>query len=178
MKTAIAIIGACVVFWGHAGAQTNEITTRDGTTYKSVTVQKIDPDGLTIGYTPAGGGIGAAKVKFENLAESVQTQYGYDPQRAAAYKEEQEKLRAEEVRRQAAREEAQHKRDLEKTETICKILSDYHKTHSYIGTEAGAAQDIFVCGDMACDVWDMVRTQGIEAKIVAGNVEQDHPLPG
>jgi hypothetical protein len=144
----------------------DEITTRDGTTYKGVMVQKVDADGLRIGYTPAGGGIGATKLKFENLDESLQKRYGYDPRRAAAYEEEQAKLRADEASRQVAQES-------EKLKTVSKILSDYHKAHTYIGTEAGAEQNIFVCGDMACEVWDMVRTKGIEARIQVGNVEND-----
>lgn len=151
----------------------NEITTRDGTTYKGVTVQKVDADGLRIGYTPAGGGIGATKLKFENLLESVQKQYGYDPQRAATYEEEQAKLRADETSRQVAQESEKLKQESEKVKTVSKILHDYHKAHTYIGTEAGAAQNIFVCGDMACEVWDMVRTKGIEARIQVGNVKND-----
>ena len=151
----------------------DEITTLDGTTYRGVTVQKVDADGLRIGYTPAGGGIGATKIKFENLAESVQKQYGYDPQRAAAYAEEQAKLRAEEASRQAAQESEKLKQESEKFRTVSQILNDYHKAHTYVGTQAGAAEDIFVCGDMACEVWDMVHTKGIEARIQVGNVESD-----
>lgn len=154
-------------------AAPDEITTLDGTTYKGVTVQKVDADGLRIGYTPAGGGIGATKLKFENLAESVQKQYGYDPQRAAAYEEGQAKLRAEEASRQAAKESEKLKQESENFRTVSQILYDYRRAHTYVGTQAGAAEDIFVCGDMACEVWDMVHTKGIEARIQVGNVEND-----
>ena len=70
-------------------AQPGEITTLDGKTYKNVTVQGIDPDGLTIGYPLAGGGSGAAKLKFKNLPDNLRRQYNYDPDRAAAYEARQ-----------------------------------------------------------------------------------------
>lgn len=49
-----------------------------------------------------------------------------------------------------------------------KIVQDYHKTHTYYGS------DIFVCGDMACDVWDMLKTEGINAKIYIGRIDKDN----
>ena len=47
------------------------------------------------------------------------------------------------------------------------IVEEYHKTHTY------SLFDLFVCVDMATDVWDMVKTQGINAKIELGNVDKD-----
>ena len=73
----------------------NEITTRDGTTYRGVTVQKVDPDGLVIEYMPAGGGIGVAKLKYENLPDDLQNQYRYNPDKAAAYEAQQARGMAE-----------------------------------------------------------------------------------
>jgi hypothetical protein len=70
-------------------AQPGEMTTLDGTTYKGVTVQRVDPDGLTIGYASAGGGTGAVKIKFKNLPDDLQRQYKYDPDKAAAYEARQ-----------------------------------------------------------------------------------------
>jgi len=49
---------------------------------------------------------------------------------------------------------------------ICEnIVEEYHKTHTYIGS------DIYVCGDMAEDVWNMVITKGMNAEIMMGNVD-------
>ena len=45
------------------------------------------------------------------------------------------------------------------------VLDEYHKTHTY------TMIDFFVCADMASDVWNMVKTRGINAKIVAGSIE-------
>ncbi|MCX6701233.1 MAG: hypothetical protein NTV68_15170, partial [Methanomicrobiales archaeon] len=48
----------------------------------------------------------------------------------------------------------------------CKIIAEeYQKTHTYIGN------DIFVCYDMASDVWNILETKGINANIVIGNIE-------
>lgn len=47
------------------------------------------------------------------------------------------------------------------------IVEEYHQKHTYFGT------DIFVCGDMASDVWDMVETQGINSMLQVGNVEKE-----
>ena len=63
-----------------------EITTRDGTTYKNVTVQRIDTNGLTISYAPVDGGMGLAKLKFEDLPDDLRQRFAYDTNKAAAHK--------------------------------------------------------------------------------------------
>ena len=50
-------------------------------------------------------------------------------------------------------------------ETAENIVKQYHETHTYSVT------DLFVCGDMASDVWNMLKAQGINAVIQVGNVE-------
>ena len=72
-------------------AAPTEITTQDGKVYRGVTVDRIEADGIVIDYRLEGGGSGIAKVKFVNLPENLQRQYGYDPQKAAAF--ESEKLK-------------------------------------------------------------------------------------
>jgi len=51
------------------------------------------------------------------------------------------------------------------TETTINIVEHYHQTHIY------SEYDFFVCSDMALDVWDMLKAQGINALIQIGNVE-------
>ena len=87
----------------HAEAKTNvsdsppvillpsEIATADGKTYKGTELLRVEADGLAVTFQPAGGGIGMAKLKFRNLPESLQRQYGYDTQKAAAYEAERER---------------------------------------------------------------------------------------
>lgn len=47
------------------------------------------------------------------------------------------------------------------------ILTDYNAKHTY------SKSDFFVCADMATDVWNMVKTVGINAKLVAGSANTD-----
>jgi hypothetical protein len=53
------------------------------------------------------------------------------------------------------------------TRVANEIVANYHQTHTYSLT------DLYVCGDMASDVWDMLKAQGINAKINVGNVDKD-----
>ena len=51
-----------------------------------------------------------------------------------------------------------------KAETAEKIVKYYHDTHEYSTT------DLFICSDMSSEVWNMLKVQGISARIVVGNV--------
>jgi len=53
------------------------------------------------------------------------------------------------------------------TETAQNIVNHYHETHIY------SEYDFFVCSDMALDVWDMLKAQGINAIIQIGNVKTE-----
>ena len=48
-------------------------------------------------------------------------------------------------------------------ETAANIVRYYHETHVY------STYDLFVCSDMAAEVWNMLKAQGINAIIVVGN---------
>jgi S1-C subfamily serine protease len=72
-----------------AAKNPTQIVTRDGTIYKSAAIQKVDPDGLTISYSMAGGGMGMAKLKFEDLPDELRQKYGYNSTNAAAFEVEQ-----------------------------------------------------------------------------------------
>jgi hypothetical protein len=54
-----------------------------------------------------------------------------------------------------------------KLEEIQRIAEEYSRTHTY------SKLDLFVCSDMAQDVWNLIETQGINAQICAGNVDED-----
>ena len=51
-------------------------------------------------------------------------------------------------------------------ETAENIVRRYHETHTYSKT------DLFVCADMAKDVWNMLQTKGINAVIQIGGSEK------
>jgi hypothetical protein len=46
---------------------------------------------------------------------------------------------------------------------VAKIAANYHATHVY------STFDMFICSDMASEVWNMLKTQGISSVIVIGN---------
>lgn len=86
MKTkCLACLVLCWLFCFSAVAQTLQIQTLDGKVYKDATIEKAAPDGLTISYSIAGGGIGIAKLKFPNLPPELQKKYGYNATNAVAY---------------------------------------------------------------------------------------------
>lgn len=58
----------------------------------------------------------------------------------------------------------------EKLNLIYEINKNYFETHTY------SSVDWFVCKDMAIDVWNLLKTQGINAKLCAGNVDDNIKL--
>ena len=64
------------------------ITTTDGKTYDHITAERADPDGLYIEFTPAGKGMGVAKLKFSRLSADLQKQFGYDADAAKKYEDD------------------------------------------------------------------------------------------
>lgn len=89
MKTGLSwimVLALGVAIGGAAVRDTyDEIKTVDGVSYKSCTVTKVEPDGLTIIYSD-----GAVKVPFVKLPASLQQKYHYDPAAAATYQSELE----------------------------------------------------------------------------------------
>lgn len=75
-----------------AAAVTAELETRDGTIYRNVTVEQVDPAGLTIGFINENGTSVLKRIPFEELDAAVQQQYRYDPERARRYEERREQL--------------------------------------------------------------------------------------
>ena len=53
-----------------------------------------------------------------------------------------------------------------KAETVQNIVEFYHATHTYDKV------DLFVCSDMASDVWNMLGAAGIKAYFMIGSIER------
>lgn len=75
-------------------ANPTEIKTLDGMTYNSIHSLKATTGGLVVQFTPAGGGMGIAKIKYENLPADLQQRFGSDIEKATAYEAEQTKGQA------------------------------------------------------------------------------------
>ena len=63
------------------GSLAEDLRSSDGTIYHSIREVKTDPDGLVFVYDK-----GMAKVDFERLSPELQRRFGYDRQKAAAYR--------------------------------------------------------------------------------------------
>ena len=62
--------------WAFAAASRRhflaQVTTRSGKTYRGATLQKIDREGITLQFAPETGGVGMAKLKFNDLPDELQ----------------------------------------------------------------------------------------------------------
>jgi hypothetical protein len=155
-----------------SGGAFARLKTRDGRVFICAKVDQTDPDGISVSYQPEGGGIGIAKLKFRNLPDDIQKAYGYNPQAETAFNIQQAAMRelANALTIKKIAEQQAKKEEL--VATLSNIVSRYHKTHAYL-TNVNTGAPIYVCLDMACDVWDMLKAKGINAKIYAGNLDKD-----
>jgi hypothetical protein len=65
------------------------IQTVDGKIYAAPKLLRVMPDGLLLQYRMDSGGTGMTKVGFQNLPESIQHQFGFDPNKAAAFQKDE-----------------------------------------------------------------------------------------
>jgi TPR repeat protein len=148
-----------------------KLITVDGRTYSNPIVTRIKPDGIFITYKMGRTGFGMAELGFNELSVDVQKLFGYDPGAARAFAIQQEALReigyAEAIKRVASMESNRSN----VVNTLLDIVATYHKTHTYMTNDTG--DNIYTCGDMACDVWNMVVSKHIPARIAAGDVHND-----
>lgn len=56
-----------------------DIQTVDGTVYKDIAIEGVNPSGIDIGYTDAGGNYILRGLKFTNLPADIQKRFGYVP---------------------------------------------------------------------------------------------------
>jgi hypothetical protein len=153
------------------GTLIKKLVTLDEREFDNAILDRVEPDGILITCKTRKGGFGMAKLKFRDLPGDLQKACGYDPQAEAAFMTRQ--LALEEVGyAEAAKNVTERKAKASETvTTLTDIVSSYHRTHTYLTNDAGSS--IYVCGDMACDVWNMVVSKGITAKIVAGDIDED-----
>lgn len=100
-RLAFALLGSGLLAGSQIQAQTSspgptiQITTTDGRVYHDVTVIRTDPDGIFIDYTPDGGGLGMARLRFRNLPNDLQARYGYDAKSAADFEDRERHANAD-----------------------------------------------------------------------------------
>jgi hypothetical protein len=77
-----------------AAKPANQIVTATGAVYKNTHVERVEPDGITISYTPAHGGIAIAKINFDELSDDLRAKYGFDPEKKRAYEKDSKQAAA------------------------------------------------------------------------------------
>lgn len=90
-------LAAIAVLFGAASLFADDVRTLSGREYKDVKVSRIEPDGITI-ITKNG----VKKIPFAKLSGDVRERYGYDPQKEAAYKADEQQKAAAKARANAA----------------------------------------------------------------------------
>ena len=65
-----------------------EIDSATGAVYKNTHVERVEPDGITISYTPVHGGIAITKLNFDELSDDLRLKYGFDPEKKKAYEKD------------------------------------------------------------------------------------------
>jgi hypothetical protein len=169
IATFIVLMLVSLPAFGDNTNKLNQFTTDSGRVYKSVQVLKVYPDGLMIQYAPASGGFAMERVAFAELPGEIQKEYNYNSNAAAVYAKKEEENRQKELKEKIAAGAKHWQEVSERSNLLVQIVAAYHTNHVYIGEDTGYAQNIFVCGDMSCDVWDMLARQGVRAAIVVGN---------
>jgi hypothetical protein len=112
------------------------LTTKSGRTYEKSRVTSTDPDGIRIVHAD-----GAAKIPFSELSQEQREEYGFDADKAAAYKLQQDKRASEDLANevklqkiQLAEEEAAYFRALHLNilSSIQSMAYDYAKLDAII----------------------------------------------
>ena len=115
----------------------------DGHSYRNPNLLEAAPDGIVIEYALIGGGTGVAKIKFPNLPETLQKQFGYDRQRAAAFEADQRRAMDAFVRKHAEAEKTRGKTQAEssrKSGTVVVHVSPPKTEYTFYSTSSPRPQ--------------------------------------
>jgi hypothetical protein len=83
-RKALIAMASLIGLAGFSQITCDQIKTVDGRIFKGVKLRHIEPDGISISYEPATGGIGIAKLKFAALPQEIRQRFGYDSEKASA----------------------------------------------------------------------------------------------
>ncbi len=77
MKKLLFLLSGVMLFSCLTSAE--DIQTVDGTVYKNVSIEGVNPSGIDVGYTDANGNYILRGLAFTNLPENIQKRFGYKP---------------------------------------------------------------------------------------------------
>lgn len=111
-----------------APAPVAEISTLTGKTYRDCHIVNVHPDGVSFRHAS-----GAAKVLFTDLSQEWRSKLGYNPEKAAAYRLEQEQLRLK---------QAELRRKLDEEQTKALLLAQQIELARLRGIEVQARAEL------------------------------------
>lgn len=113
-----------------------DIVTRKGQIYRHVESIKVEPDGIRFSHEQ-----GTAKLPFEELQSDLQKQYGYDPQKAAAFRASVAAEKAEAAEKAAIQERAREDQIAKLKQEEQARIDDKRKHDQQIALNAAAAAE-------------------------------------
>ena len=68
-----------------SAAETMDITTRSGKVFEDARLERVNPDGIDIGYVNEKGHYVLKGLRFQDLPEELQKKFGYDPEKSRKF---------------------------------------------------------------------------------------------
>ena len=118
LRFATALFGLAVVSFSSFAEETNTLPTTitvEGIIYSNVTWHTVTPAAVTIYHQT-----GVASIPLEELPADLQKRFGYDPQKAAAYRGEELAAEQQRLADTQARERVRQQREVESQEAARK----------------------------------------------------------
>jgi serine phosphatase RsbU (regulator of sigma subunit) len=107
MRLAGFLILCCLAIQSAFAAESNLTLTVDGVTYSNVTFGTATPSSVSVRHST-----GVASIPLEKLSPELQKRFGYDPQKAAASRQEEAKqLELARQQQELARQEAEKRKE-------------------------------------------------------------------
>ena len=103
-----------------------DVTTLDGTVYKNAQVVNTMPDGILISFVDNNNFDTVKLVKFKDLPENIQKEYGYNPKKAQLFEKEHQQW-LDEQQKKAIEEKIKAKQPKLEEKNSNRILSELNK---------------------------------------------------
>ena len=91
-------------------AETMDITTRSGQVFEDARLERVNPDGIDIGYVNEKGHYVLKGLRFQDLPEELQKKFGYDPEKSRKFETEVRKYEGKDIEKVADEEKTRLER--------------------------------------------------------------------
>ena len=91
-------------------AETMDIQTRDGRVFEDASLERVNPDGIDIGYVNDEGHYVLKGLLFKDLPEDLQKRFGYDPEKSKKFESEVKKYESKDIDKVADEEKTRLER--------------------------------------------------------------------